>query len=249
MRSILIIGVFFYSLTTNVNPDGDPAKIKSIFDNKIPSVWVFTGNSITQGAKHTHGQRSYPEIFAERTRWEMGRTSDVIINTAISGNTSRNILDGFDQRVIRFHPNVVVLMIGTNDAAIKNNISINLFESNLMQIIKKIREIDAVPVLLTPSLIIADKAPERKDLEMEKYVIKIREVAEKNNVILVDNWSIWSNELQEKYHGAVYRELLNDPLHPNGHGHKEIAIALFKALSIFDINTPTCGGKYYEGEH
>jgi hypothetical protein len=43
--------------------------------------------------------------------------------------------------------------------------------------------------------------------------------------------------------------LLNDPLHPNGQGHKEIAFALFKELSIFDEKMPTCGGEYYEGKH
>jgi len=32
-------------------------------------------------------------------------------------------------------------------------------------------------------------------------------------------------------------------------GHQEIAVALFKELSIFDPNAPTCGGVYYEGYH
>ena len=42
-----------------------------------PLTWVFTGDSITHGAKHTAGCRSYPEHFAERVRWswDAARTS------------------------------------------------------------------------------------------------------------------------------------------------------------------------------
>jgi lysophospholipase L1-like esterase len=236
---LLFFCIFCPSLVFPKNPNDDPAKIKSIFDNKTPSVWVFTGNSITQGAKHTHGWRSYPEIFAERVRWEMGRGTDVVINTAISGHTSQNILDDFQQRVARFQPNVVVLMIGTNDACDDyRKVSVDQFEKNLIQLIGKIRAMDAVPVLLTPTPIIIEQAQSRKNLE--KYVIKIREVAEKNQVILVDNWTIWNTELQEKYHGEVFTKLLDDPIHPNGLGHQELAKTLFKALFIFDVHSPVC---------
>jgi lysophospholipase L1-like esterase len=226
----------------------DMAKIKSIFESKASAIWLFTGDSITQGVKHTHGQRSYPEIFSERTRWEMGRKPDVVINTAIGGYTSQNLLDDFQQRVVRFQPDVVVLMIGTNDAYISNdmnNINIHQFEKNLIQLINKIREINAVPVLLTPPPVFIDHDNVQSWTHswkgFEKYVIKIRELSEKNNVILVDNWMIWNTELQEKYHGEALSKLLDDDrVHPNGLGHQEFAIALFNALSIFDANAPSC---------
>jgi lysophospholipase L1-like esterase len=235
------IAVFFFcilcsSFVCSKNPNDDPAKIKSIFESTASAVWLFTGNSITQGAQHTHGLRSYPEVFAERIRWEMRRGTDVVINTAISGHTSQNILDDFQQRVARFQPDVVVLMVGTNDAG---RLTIQQFEDNLMRLIEKIREINAVPVLLTPTPIITEKDQSRKDLE--KYVIKVREITEKNQVILLDNWTIWNTELQEKYNGEALSALLDDPLHPNGLGHQEIAISLFKAFSIFDANAPSCG--------
>lgn len=241
MKSIitLFFCIFCPSLGFSKNPSDDMARIKSIFDGKTPAVWLFTGNSITQGALHTYGQRSYPEIFAERIRWEMRRGTDVIINTAISGHTSRHILNGFTKRVARFQPNVVVLMIGTNDASLSNNLSVSQFENNLIQLIGKIREIDAIPVLLTPNPIAEQ---DRSRINLEKYVIKIREVSEKNHVIIVDNWTIWNTELQEKYRGEVFGKLLDDPLHPNGLGHQEMAITLFKTFSIFDASAFTCGG-------
>lgn len=241
---IFFFCVLFCSFGYSNNQSDDRAKVKTILESKTSAVWVFTGNSITQGALHTYGQRAFPEIFAERVRWEMRRGMDVVINTAISGNTSQNILDDFKLRAARFHPDVIILMIGTNDAG---RLSIQHFENNLIQLIKKIRTIDAIPVLLTPNPIIISRDSSRKDLE--QYVIKTREISKKNQVILVDNWTIWNTELQEKYRGEVFKKLLDDPVHPNGLGHHEIAIALFKELSIFDPNAPTCGGAYYEGYH
>ena len=56
----------------------------------------------------------------------------------------------------------------------------------------------------------------------------MREAVKTKDVIFVDNWNIWINELDKKYNGEVFKKILNDPLHPNGYGHKEIAYALFK---------------------
>ena len=246
----IIVSCFIFPSGTNLIDDfsqEDKMIIKTLLEDKESFNWVFTGNSITQGAKHTHGMRSYPEIFAERVRWEMHRSNDFIINTGISGNTTQNILNDFDKRVNQFKPKVVVLMIGTNDAAKGNNISIDQFEQNLIELVRKIREIGAIPILMSPNIIIIEKNPERSKLG--EYVVKIKEVAQFKNVVYVDNWKIWSTDLQTKYKGEVYKELLNDPLHPNGFGHQEIARALFKELSIFDPLAPTCGGEYYEGYH
>ncbi|MFA5649892.1 MAG: GDSL-type esterase/lipase family protein [Proteiniphilum sp.] len=225
----------------------DKLRVKAIIESTEPANWIFTGNSITQGAKHTHGMRPYSEIFAERIRWEMQRSNDVIINTAISGHTTLNILNDFETRVSQFSPKVVVMMIGTNDAAQDRNIIIDNYGKNLEQLIDKIRDTGAIPVILSPNIIITQKSPERNRLYL--YVEKMVEVARRKNVIFVDNWTIWLTELDEKYDGAVFKELLNDPLHPNGYGHREIAIALFKELSIFDPDAPTCGGIFYEGDH
>ena len=225
----------------------DKSKIKSIFEGKEPIKWVFTGNSITQGAKHTHGMRAYPEIFAERIRWEMQRPYDFIINTAISGHTTQNLINDFNKRISEFNPKVVVLMIGTNDAAKDRSISIDIFGNNLIELIDKIRGFGAIPIVLSPTTIITEKNPERSSLYL--YVERMEEIVKIKNVIYVDNWTIWSTELQQKYTNGVYKELMNDPLHPNGYGHQEIAMALFKALSIFDPTAPTCGGSYYEGYH
>lgn len=222
--------------------EGDLATIKEMLARKAPNIWLFTGDSITHGAKHTHGSRSYPEVFAERIRWELGRVRDIIINTGISGNTAQSILNDFEWRVTQFRPSVVSLMIGTNDCA-KQEFPPDVFRKNIEQLVRKIREAGAVPLLHTPNPIIITKAPERKRLP--EYIPVLREVAAAEKVTLVDNYKHWQTQPEE----TVFRNWLNDPLHPNAEGHREIARLLFKELSIFDPKAPTCGAPYYEGAH
>lgn len=212
-----------------------------------PAIWLFTGDSITHGAKHTKGYRSYPEVFGERIRWEMQRMRDVVINTGISGNTTANILDDFEWRVSQFRPAVVSLMLGTNDC-IRKGITLEVFEKNLDVIITKIRASGAIPILHTPNIVIPEKAPDR-GATLPLYVPVIRKVAENRNAILVDNYRHWEDTMKNDTSVNVYRQWLNDPLHPGEKGHQEIARLLFKKLSIFDPKEPTCGGAYYEGEH
>lgn len=225
-------------------PDLD--RIAELLKQKASLKWLFTGDSITAGVGHTHGSRSYPEIFAERIRMGLQRKRDIVINTAVSGNTSGDILDDFDWRVTQFRPAVVSLMIGTNDCA-KKEMNPEIFERNLIFLLSKIKESGAVTILQTPNPIVAEKAPERADLF--DYTTVIQNLARKENLILVDNWTYWRETLQTDPETDVHKNWLNDPLHPNGMGHIQIARLLFKKLSIFDPADPTCGGKYYEGDH
>lgn len=222
----------------------DIESITNMLKQKDPLIWLFTGDSITHGAKHTHGYRSYPEIFAERIRWEMRRVRDIVINTGISGNTTQNILNDFDWRISQFNPDVVSLMIGTNDCA---RINLDVFESNLDSLLTSVRELNSIPVLHTPNVIIKDHSPERARLS--EYVSIIQVLARKKEIILVDNYTYWQNSIHSQGEAAIFKKWLNDPLHPNGSGHSEIARLMFKELFIFDPHQATCGGPYYEGDH
>jgi len=225
----------------------DLRALKSRLEDRNPTVWLFTGDSITQGAKHTHGWRSYPEVFAERIRWELGRVRDVVINTAVSGNTTADLLSDWRWRVNHFKPQVVSVMMGTNDCATSKEISLAGFQENLLAIVSRVRELGAIPVLHVPTPIIAAKAPERRNLPA--YAEAVANVAKRSGVILVDHREHWQDAIRQKSESEVFARWLNDPLHPNGDGHLEMARLLFKQLQIFDESAPTCGAPYYEGEH
>lgn len=220
----------------------DYKRIKELLTDKEPKIWVFTGDSITHGVKHTHGERSYPEIFQERIRYEMGKYRDVVINTGISGHTTDHLLKDFEWRIAHFKPAVVSIMIGTNDCA-KEKVSRADYRQNLLTLASKIRAEGTVPIFHTPNSIILEKASERQTLP--DYVKIMQELASQENIILVDNYKLW----QETDIQLVHKEWLNDPLHPNGKGHVQIAREMFRTLDIFDPAYPTCGAPYYEGEH
>lgn len=224
----------------------DLDKIKELLERKEPNIWLFTGDSITHGAKHTHGYRSYPEVFQERIRWEIGRIRDVVINTGISGNAAADILNDFDWRISQFNPHVVSIMIGTNDCA-REDMNPTLFKKRVEELISKIRGIGAIPVLHTPNVIIVNSSPKRKTLP--QYIPVLRALAEKQEIILVDNYRHWEKAVQNKSEETVFKEWLNDPLHPNQFGHQEIARLMFRKFEIFDPSSATCGGKYFEGDH
>ncbi len=240
-----IKGSSFFSVSSTPGVP-DLARITDLLKQKNPLIWVFTGDSITHGAKHTQGYRSYPEIFGERIRWEMGRVRDIVINTGISGNTTQTILNDFDWRIRQFKPNVVSLMIGTNDCS-KKDISLDVFEHNLDSLLTMIMDLNSIPIFHTPNIIIKEKAPERARLS--EYVSVMQSLAGRKEVILVDNYTYWQNAIQSQGETAIFKKWLNDQLHPNGAGHSEIARLMFKELSIFDPKAATCGGGYYEGEH
>jgi len=206
--------------------------------NGSPWCWLFYGDSITHGAKHTHGWRSFPEIFAERLRWEISYTHDVVINTGISGHNTESLLAGYDWRVRHWHPHVVFVLIGTNDIIKLNDIV--LYKSNLHKLLDLIQEDNAIPILQTYPTIqyIADNLNYVKRFnEMPAYNQTIKDVAKERNVILVDHEKYWKENASDPDTLASW---LGEPIHPGARGHLEMAKAIFMELGIFDPEALSC---------
>lgn len=196
-----------------------------------PLTWVFTGDSITHGALHTFGWRSYPELFAERLRFELGRPRDIVINTGISGDRTGGLLADFDWRVARFQPHVVSVMMGMNDCT-EGPDGRERFRTQLIQIVERIGALPgAVPLLHTMNAI-TPLDTGRKDLPA--YVAIIREVAEARHLALVDHYTVWGKN-------PTFSYWLGDAtIHPNEYGHRALANQLFRDLGIFDPASATC---------
>src|SRR5262245_7351583 len=162
--------------------------IKQLLAGKKARTWVFTGDSITHGALHTRGWRSYPEHFAERVRWELRRVRDIVINTGISGDRTGGLLADLDWRVLRFKPDVVSVMLGMNDCSAGPG-GRDTFRKNLTEIVTRIQGADAIPLLNTPNTIYVKNAANRADLPA--YAQIVRDVAAATKAGLVDHWAHW----------------------------------------------------------
>lgn len=209
--------------------------LKNRLADKKPLIWVFTGDSITHGALHTFGWRSYVEHFAERVRTELRRMNDVVINTGISGDTIKGIAARADWRVFQFRPDVVSLKIGMNDCrdGAKGK---DVFRSSFEALVEKAREQKSLLIVNTPNLIDFQKAGEREALP--EYVELIRELAAKYDLPLVDHYAYWEKETAR---GARLQMWLNDgSIHPNNFGHLVLARKIFQDLGIFDPASAVC---------
>jgi acyl-CoA thioesterase I len=202
-----------------------------------PLTWVFTGDSITQGAQFTGGARSYVEHFSERTRWELHRYHDAIVNTAAPGDTTRTLLDDFEWRALRFMPDVVSVMIGVNDAA-GGRTRRSEFRDNLKFIIECARSEGALVLLHTPPHIDLDRAVGHADLRT--YVRLIRDVARDLDVACIDHWAHWKRYQEGETGEAVKSWLAADGLHPTADGHRAMARLLFKRFGLLDEKSALC---------
>ncbi|MBS1699274.1 MAG: SGNH/GDSL hydrolase family protein [Actinobacteria bacterium] len=194
-----------------------------------PLTWVITGDSITHGLVHTQGGRTYAEHLHEIVRGELGRVHDALIDTAISGWRIVQILEDFDRRVATWHPQVVTLMIGTNDcsdAGVFPVIEPGEFAASLTDFVRRVRALGAIPVLLTPPAVDVRNAPERG--RIAEFAQATRDVAAAEDTILVDPYARFA----ELGNGGVPWGLMNDPFHPNAAGHQALALELATVLGL-----------------
>lgn len=204
----------------------DADRLREILEGP-PVTWVLIGDSITQGALHTGGRRSYAEHFAERVRGELGRLGDAVVNTAVSGSTSEDLLSEFHWRAGRFAPDVVIAMFGTNDAA-EGPDGIRGYRYRVDQIVQRSRDIGATAILQTPPPVQAGDS--REPAVVAAYAEAVREVARELGVLVVDHHRHWT----EAGDDGGPSDWFADPLHPSAVGHVELARMLLRTLGIDD---------------
>ncbi len=249
MRNILIAICCIMTLSIAAGPlaDIDRAKITAHLGNSSdrPWTWVFYGDSITQGAAHTHGWRSFQEIFAERLRHELKRPMDRVVNSGNSGQTTRELLSEkqYDWQVRSLKPDVVILMVGMND--IVSGRTPDAFRENLGVLVDRVRGDGAIVVLQTSNTIQKVENPNTDYLkkyliryeQLPQYMEIVREVAAKKDTLLVDNFAHWSNQAASP---EVLASWLGETIHPGPRGHQEIAIQLLKTLDMYSPQSRCC---------
>lgn len=216
------------------SPPSDPLEtIRGHFSREEPVRWLFCGDSITHGVRHTRGRRDYTQHFAERVRFELGRRRDIVLNVAVSGETTRELLEDFKWRVEDARPDVVFLMIGMNDCAKSRSMEVREFASNLEEFCRRVQALGASIVLQTSPPVLEGFAPEREAL-FPAFMDAVRSTAHSNLAGLVDHQVFWRN------HPGKHILWMADAYHPGAYGHLAIAHCLFHALGIFCESSDTC---------
>jgi lysophospholipase L1-like esterase len=213
-------------------------RVRKLLDSPQPVKWVFYGDSITEGARHTFGWRGYTELFEERVRAELNRRRDVVINTAISGDNSRDLLADFNWRVGQFAPHVVFVMIGMNDASPERPVTPELFRANVTELCQRILQLPAVPVLQTTCLPQPNDTYAPRTANLLALMDVLRDIATAEKLPLIDHTQHWQAAIRENPHRAYF--WMNNICHPNQFGHRAFAHEIFRALGIFEATSFAC---------
>ncbi|WP_255307044.1 GDSL-type esterase/lipase family protein [Paraliobacillus sp. PM-2] len=207
--------------------------IKDKFKSNESIKWLFAGDSITHGALWTFGYDSFPQLFEKRIRTEMGRTSDIVINTGVSGATTTEFLANKQLRLNRYNPDVVFVMFGMND--VTSGMSTMEFHDNMTEIIKDIRTKDAIPVLMTPNPAFSGGARQNN---LPSYISEVRNVAKEKDVLVIDHYKMWEDKMDQKeYIGGPSGTWMGNSIHPGYIGHLKMAQNIFSSLGIYDSSS------------
>ncbi len=230
--------------------DDLPKAIQQKLKEKDSLTWLFMGDSITHGAAWTGGYDGIAQLFEKYLKEDLGRVDDIVVNTAVSGATTgastssvgRGTLTHMELRMAKYHPDIVSVMLGTND-----NISDN-YNTNLQEIIKEIRKVneDAVIIFRSPTpakgSTYADKASGTNG-----SVARMKAVAEDDveGVLFIDQYTDWFNEFNAytylRDNKAYY--LPDGNVHPGAAGHVRMTTQFIRECGL-DTNTKIANLSY-----
>jgi lysophospholipase L1-like esterase len=185
---------------------GAPAK----GENRV----VFMGDSITDG-----WIRRAPEFFKSKPYFDRG----------ISGQTSPQMLVRFHQDVVNLHPQVVVILAGTNDIAGNTGPATpEMIQDNSISMVE-IARANGIRVVLS-SITPSDDfwwnpgtKPAGRIADMNTW---IKEYAAKHGLVYLDYYTAMVDD-----HGGMKREFTSDGVHPNPAGYALMGKLAEKAIA------------------
>ena len=178
---------------------------------------VAFGSSNTERAEHCEGAHNWFDWLDVGLRHRYGRVHHCI-NVGISGETTRDLLGRLERDVIFYQPHAVIVTIGGNDSNPERAMSATEFRANLEEITTRILALPScVPILQTYYSFDGQRIEKRHAAQFLEFMKIVREVAEAQNVPLLDNLPRW--EKLRLHDVSAFRDLMRDPCHVNALGH------------------------------
>ncbi|MEU7019485.1 SGNH/GDSL hydrolase family protein [Streptomyces sp. NPDC046203] len=197
-----------------------------------PMTWVAAGDSITQGVLHTHGARGWVEHVHERVGWQLGRTTDVLVNSGVSGWTAVDVLASYEWLIGRFRPDVLSVSLGTNDC-LAGEAGLPAFRDAMRAIVERARTAGGTQIVLHTPLVVGFSGRARR-AAMPAYCQVVRELAAESGALLVDHEAYWI-----AHHGTEDpMAWLDEAAHPNGAGHLEMANHALRTMGLGELELP-----------
>ncbi len=184
----------------------------------MPTLVCF-GDSLTAMEESRDGyERLTPRLRKQLSEW-------TIVNSGISGETTRAALARLQEDVLRHSPDLVTILFGSNDASEHRRINLQEYERNLEIMIDRITP--KKTILISPPPVIEASQEKRRNKELERYAQVTRKIANKRGCYFIDLWNYFlQNDLYKKM-------LVNDGLHFNERAYlflSELVIDQIKSI-------------------
>jgi lysophospholipase L1-like esterase len=186
------------------------------------------GDSITRGARPGVGPNvAFPAQLEAALRNKGVRAS--VHGVGIGSERTDLALARLERDVLSQRPDLVTVMYGTNDSRVDrgkqtSRLTADAFESNLNEMIARLRGAKIQVVLMTPPRF-AEEFPrdglgDESNVKLAPFTDRVRKLAAQMGVPLVDHFGGWT-ELQQR--GQRLQEWTTDGCHPNSVGHSDLA--------------------------
>ena len=205
-------------------------------NNQIKTV-MFTGDSITDCDRARPigdgfgkmGSSYVSRIFID-TWADYPEHNIHYLNSAISGNTTKMLLDRYDTDILAYNPDYVFIMIGVNDAwrhfdgsrFTQTLISPKQSGENVEKMINKTVEAGATPVIISPYFLDTNREDPMRKM-VDEINVEYKALAEKYNIGYIDVQTVFDEYLQ---HTSSYI-LSGDRVHPKAVGISIIARTIY----------------------
>ncbi len=192
---LLFIPYHFISINKKPKVIEKEKKVTVIDDN-----YLFLGDSITDFYDLKKYYKNLP-----------------VVNSGISGNVTKDILNDMNERVYKYNPSKVFLLIGTND--LEQEVSKDEIISNIEKIVKGIKENRPYAKIYVESIypVEEENAGKRKNKDIKEINKNIEKMCKKEHVDYIDMYSKLKDDddkLKEEYS--------KDGLHISNKGYEEI---------------------------
>ncbi len=225
--------------------DGLQKEIRTKTEQEEPLTWLFMGDSITHAAAHTQGHDGIAQIFEKYLKEDLHRADDLVVNTAVSGATTDRTLAHIQERMEKYRPDIVSVMLGTNDAG---KLSVEAYKNNLKEIANKIRQANPDATIIFRSPTAATGGWKRAG----ELVLPMKEAAKEDGEILfIDQYEEWERKFTAYPYMASRSFYLGDgTVHPGAAGQLWMAQKFIQACGL-DADTKIAQASYafaYEQE-
>lgn len=182
--------------------------------------YVALGDSITYGPYGPGSEGGYPFILEKKLRAYFGEAE--VVNEGLGGHTTEDGVVRVEGILERENPGYLLILYGANDI-IQQQLSLEDTISNLRIVIRTAKNRGTIPILgtITPFDPWGPRGSPHRLGEIYTRNIRIRELAQEENIELADHFVIFNND---------FSLLDSTGLHPNDQGYEVLAQTWFEAI-------------------